>query len=128
MANKAKHAHGSRKNLEAAITSKAVDAFDVLFLSGEDEAPAFGWLDKNGNPILITPTDDLAKVKAKLESELAAKANSEDIETLESQIATKADATEVAELEAEIANKVDVSTVETMIREYGESAIEVIEF
>ena len=79
MADKAKHAHGSRKNLEAAIASKAVDAFDVLFLSGEDEAPAFGWLDKNGNPIIIAPTDDLAKVEDSLKSELATKANAEEV-------------------------------------------------
>lgn len=76
---KAKHAHGSRKNLEAAIASKAVNAFDVLFLSGDDEAPAFGWLDKNGNPIIITPTDDLAKVEDSLKTELATKVNAEEV-------------------------------------------------
>lgn len=128
MADKAKHAHGSRKNLEAAIASKAVDAFDVLFLSGEDEAPAFGWLDKNGNPILITPTDDLAKVEAKFESQIAEKANSEDVETLEGKIATKADASEVEALQTEIANKVDTNTVKSMIEEATVGVIEVVEF
>lgn len=112
MADKAKHAHGSRKNLEAAIASKAVDAFDVLFLSGEDEAPAFGWLDKNGNPILITPTDDLAKVESAFEAELA----------------KKADAAEVATVKEEVANKVDAATVQTMIEKHSSSVIEVVEF
>lgn len=79
MADKAKHAHGSRKNLEAAIASKTVDAYDVLFLSGEDEAPAFGWMDKNGNPIIIAPTDDLAEVETKLKAELAAKVDAEEV-------------------------------------------------
>lgn len=141
MADKAKHAHGSRKNLEAAIASKAVDAFDVLFLSGEGEAPAFGWLDKHGNPILITPTDDLAELEAKVndelsakanaadvEASLSAKANAADVETLESQIASKADSSEVEELGEEVAKKVDAATVQTMIDKATASAIEVVEF
>ena len=112
MADKAKHAHGSRKNLEAAIASKAVDAFDVLFLSGEDENPAMGWLDKNGNPIIISPADEVSKLETQVEAELA----------------TKADAAEVAKLEDEIAAKVDADTVKTMINEATVGAIEVVEF
>ena len=128
MADKAKHAHGSRKNLEAAIASKAVDAFDVLFLSGEDENPAMGWLDKNGSPIIISPADEVAKLETQVEAELATKANSEDVETLEGQIATKADASEVEALQTAIATKVDASTVQTMISEAAVGAIEVVEF
>lgn len=141
MADKAKHAHGSRANLDVAIANKVVDAFDVLFLSGEDEAPAFGWLDKNGNPILITPTDDLAEVEAKLEAEIATKIGAEeveaaiatkadaaDVESLESQLATKANSSDVAELETEVATKVDAATVKAMIDEATVGAIEVVEF
>lgn len=95
MADKAKHAHGSRKNLEAAIASKAVDAFDVLFLSGEDENPAMGWLDKNGNPIIISPADEVAKLETQVEAAIATKADFADVEALEGQIATKVDAAEV---------------------------------
>lgn len=112
MADKAKHAHGSRKNLEAAIASKAVDAFDVLFLSGEDEAPAIGWLDKNGNPIIIAPTDDLGALESQLEEKIAMKASVEDL----------------AGLETEMATKVDADTVQTMIEEHASSAIEIVEF
>lgn len=72
--DKAKHAYGSRANLEAAIQSGKVDAYDVLFLNGEGENPAIGWVDKDKNPIIIENTD---------------------ISGLESEIAKKADATEV---------------------------------
>lgn len=112
MADKAKHAHGSRKNLEAAIASKAVDAFDVLFLSGEDENPAMGWLDKNGNPIIISPADEVSKLEIQVEAA----------------IATKADASEVEALQTEIATKVDAAAVKTMIDEATVGVIEVVEF
>ena len=112
MADKAKHAHGSRKNLEAAIASGSVDAFDVLFLSGEDENPAMGWLDKNGNPIIISPADEVSKLETQVEAELA----------------TKADASKVEALQTEIATKVDATTVQTMINDAAVGAIEVVEF
>ena len=112
MADRAKHAHGSRKNLEAAIANHAVDAFDVLFLSGEEENPAIGWLDKNGNPIIISPTDDLEKVEASFGDELA----------------KKADVADVTKLGEEVDTKVDAATVKSMIDEYSNSRIEVIEF
>lgn len=97
MADKAKHAYGSRKNLDSAIASGAVDAYDLLFLNGEGETPAIGWVDKNGNPIIISPTDDLAKLETQIEEELASKVGTEEIANLETQIATKADSTEVEE-------------------------------
>ena len=81
MAERAKHAYGSRKNLEAAIASRVVDAYDVLFLNGEGEKPAMGWVDKYGNPIIIETGDTTA-----LESQ---------VESLESEIATKVNAEEV---------------------------------
>lgn len=123
MADKAKHAYGSRKNLPAAIESGAVDAYDVLFLQGEGETPAVGWIDKDGNPVIVESTD-----LSGVEAELAKKANSEDVETLESQIATKADASKVEALQTEIATKADVATVQTMINEAAVGVIEVVEF
>ena len=95
MADKAKHAYGSRKNLNAAIASGAVDAYDLLFLNGEGETPAIGWMDKNGNPIVIAPTDELAKFETQIETELASKVSTEEMANLETRIATKADSTEV---------------------------------
>ena len=126
--DKAKHAYGSRAKLPEAIASGAVDSYDVLFLQGEGETPAIGWVDKNGNPVVLSPADDLAEAEAKLEAEIAKKANSEDVETLGSQIAAKADSAEIVELEAEVAKKVDVETVQSMINEATVGVVEVVEF
>lgn len=123
--DKAKHAYGSRKNLEAAIASGKVDAYDLLFLNGDGETPAIGWVDKNGNPIVIAPTDDLAELETKVNDELSEKANVSDVET---SLSAKADVSDVEELEKEVATKVDVATVETMIKEATSATIEVIEF
>lgn len=93
---KAKHAHGSRANLDAAIASKKVDAFDVLFLSGENENPAMGWLDKHGNPIIISPADEVSKLETKVETQIASKADAEKVASLESELATKVSAEDVS--------------------------------
>lgn len=124
MADKAKHAYVSRKNLDAAIASKVVDAYDVLFLNGEDETPAIGWVDKNGNPVVISPTDDIAELGTQIETKLATKAT---IEEVAEKIATKADAEKVSELETQIATKVDASEVDAKVESAVESAIVDIE-
>lgn len=111
MADKAKHAFGSRKNLSNAITNKIVDSFDVLFLSGEGESPAMGWVDRDGNPIILSPTDDLEKVEEQLEAQIATKANATEVE---SQLSKKADAEEV---KAELATKVEAEEVDAKIKQ-----------
>lgn len=95
MAERAKHAHGSRKNLDVAIANGIVNEYDVLFLSGEDEAPAMGWLDKNGNKILIDPAAEVSKLETQVDEKLATKATAEQVSQIETKLATKADATEV---------------------------------
>lgn len=97
MADKTKHAYGSRKNLNTAIASGTVDAYDLLLLNGEGETPAIGWVDKNGNPVVISPTDDVAKLESQMNTELANKVNVEEVAELETKIAAKIDAAEVDE-------------------------------
>ena len=64
MANKAKIAYGSLANLSAALQSGVIDAFDILCLRDEDVA-RIGWVDKNGNPVLVdVPGDDVLLVEA----------------------------------------------------------------
>lgn len=85
MSSKAKHAYGSRKNLSQAIENKAVDAFDVLFLSGDDETPAIGWIDKDGNPIIVESgsgdTSELEGQIAELETQVATKVGADEVDT-----------------------------------------------
>lgn len=74
MAQKARHAYGSRADLDAAVKAGVVDSFDILFLNGEGENPAIGWIDKSGNPI-IAETD-----LSGIEAEVALKANASDVD------------------------------------------------
>lgn len=133
MANvdKARHAFGALENVDSAISAGKIDSYDILFVKDANGKPYVGWIDKDGNKVICDNKADLSGVEseiATLESELATKANSEDVETLEGQIATKADASEIEALQTEIANKVDATTVQTMIEEHAEAAIEVVEF
>lgn len=131
MADKARHAFGALENIDSAISSGKIDSYDILFVKDAEGKPYVGWVDKDGKKVICDNEVDLSGVEseiATLESELATKANSEDVETLESKIAAKADAAEVVELKLEIADKADVATVQTMIKEYSDAAIEVIEF
>lgn len=121
MADKAKHAYGSRKNLEAAIASGAVDAYDVLFLNGEDEKPAIGWVDKNKNPIIIETTDSsaLEGQVAELESELASKANAEEVNAKIDEVT----ASTVASAKAYTDGKVEAAINEHMVKKFEISSV-----
>jgi len=46
-----KHAFGAKANIETAISSGAVDAYDVLHLDNGE----FAWIDKDGNLVMNTP-------------------------------------------------------------------------
>lgn len=98
MAMKAKHAFGSSSGVESAIQSGKIDAYDILFLDGDTDSPKIGWVDKNGNPVIVKDEKaDLTELEADieaLESELSTKANMKDVEA---ELATKADAVEVEE-------------------------------
>lgn len=57
MADKAKFAYGSLKNLQAAIDAGKVDAFDLLCLM-DGNTPRIGWLDKDCNPVIVPLAED----------------------------------------------------------------------
>ena len=57
MADKAKFAYGSLAGLDAALQNGAVDAFDLLCLY-DDGVARIGWVDKNGNPVLVDVPED----------------------------------------------------------------------
>ena len=112
MANKAKHAFGSSSGVEAAIQAGKIDAYDILFLDGDTDSPKIGWVDKNGNPVIIKDEKaDLSEVEA-------------DVEALETEMATKANAEEVA---TKLATKADTSDVEAKFKDakdYADGKIE----
>lgn len=100
---KAKHAFGNTSNIEAAKQANKIDAFDILFLDGDTD-PKIGWLDAQGNTVIVPNKTDLSGVEA----EIATKANAKDVANLEVEIATKVNTDEVKakyeEIKFEIAN------------------------
>ena len=116
MADKARHAFGMLENVDTAIAENKIDAYDILFVKDADNNAYVGWVDKEGKKVIATggtvDTSELESQIAELGTELEGKAN----------------ATEVTELATEVASKVDAETVQTMIKDYSESVIEVVEF
>lgn len=108
MADRAKHAFGALENVDSAISAGKIDSFDILFVKDANGKPYVGWIDGQGQKVIVPNETDLSGVEAEL--------------------ATKADAAEVAELEAKVATKVDADDVKTMINEATVGAIEVVEF
>lgn len=131
---KSKHAFGSEARIQYAIEQGLVDAYDILFL---DEGK-IGWITKEGNVKLAEGKDQVLTVSALPEvgeesvvyicngslyfwngTAFVDFSKSEDVSALE---------TQVSEIETELEKKVDAETVQAMIEEHSESAIEVVEF
>ena len=90
MADRAKHAFGNLADVQAALDSGKIDAYDILFLDG-DTAPKVGWIDKNGVFRLVENEADFSELQAVI----ATKANISDVKALEEEIATKVSADDV---------------------------------
>ena len=140
MAMKAKHAFGALENIDSAKAAGKIDAFDILFVKDANGKPYVGWLDKNGDKVIVDDSAEFAAMESKintkadasdvesLEGQIATKADAEEVAAMSAQIAEKADASDVKELETEVATKVDAVTVQLMIDKSTIGAIEVIEF
>lgn len=53
MVMKAKHAFGSSSDVEAALASGKIDAYDILFLDGDTDNPKVGWVTRNGEIVIV---------------------------------------------------------------------------
>lgn len=144
--HKAKHAFGNSKDIQAALDSGKIDAYDILFLDGDTE-PKIGWIDAKGEIRLVQNEADFSELEAiiatkanvsdveALEAEISTKANVEDMQAIEDQMTTKADAKKVEELETELATKVTADEVGALVEEKVDEkvaeiniAYEVVEF
>lgn len=99
MADKARHAFGALENVDSALSSGIIDAFDILFLKDSDGNPHIGWIDKNGEKVILEQ-EDYAALET-LVNELSEKVD------------TKADTASVEEMiETAVAEAVSVEVVE----------------
>ena len=78
MADRAKHAFGALERVDAAITSGTINAYDILFVKDENGKPYVGWVDKDGNKVIVESDKvDLSGIEA----ELATKANASEVDS-----------------------------------------------
>lgn len=84
MADRAKHAFGALERIDDALSSGAINAYDILFVKDANGKPYVGWIDKDGNKVICKSDDvDLSGIEteiANIESALATKANAEEID------------------------------------------------
>lgn len=95
---KAKHAFGMLENVDSAISSGKIDAYDIIFAKDANGKPYVGWVDKDGKKVICDDSAELAELEKQLEAEIATKANAD-------------------EVEAELAEKANVSDVEAKFKD-----------
>lgn len=122
MANKARHAFGNSENIQKALDSQLIDAYDILFLDGDTE-PKVGWVDKDG---VIRIVENGADVDLSgLEAEIAKKANAEKVASLENEVAEKADAAEVQATYEKVKYEIVDAPVGTLV-DYKDDEIRIL--
>ena len=107
--DRARHAFGKSDSIEAAKQANKIDAFDILFLDGDTD-PKIGWLDSQGNTVIVESTAEVKGQVAELETELAAKADAEEVAA---ELATKVSSEEVdAKIDTVVTEKVETVVTE----------------
>ena len=141
MADKARHAFGTLEKIDEALSAGKIDAYDILFVKDANGKPYVGWIDKEGNKVIVEEDEKIVRVDelptADGDENVVYIYNNEgyiwdgtqcvplskstDLTTLE---------TQVSDLETEVANKVDATTVQEMITTAIEKSnvVEVVEF
>ena len=121
---RSRHAFGSLENLQSAITAGKIDQYDILFVKDANDTPYVGWIDKQGNPVIVdtekvVPVDSLPKSgeigKIYIYGEDGYFWNGKDFINL-------CKPTDLTELEAIVAKKADLEEVEERIKEALSSA------
>ena len=133
MADKAKHAFGALERVDEAIDSGKINSYDILFVKDEEGKPYVGWVDKDGNKVIVEEEDEIIVIdgeslpksgelgKVYIFGEDGYFWNGEKFVNL-------CKPTDVSALEVEIATKVTAEEVKTMIKESEDSSVEIVEF
>ena len=123
MAERAKHAFGALERIDESIANGVIDSYDILFVKNADGKPYVGWVDKEGNKVVVSNDEELAEI----ETQLATKASAEEVDA---KISKKADSAEVdtkisqamtdtvATAKSYIDGKVEAALNEHMVKKY----------
>ena len=121
MPNTARHAFGALENIQSALQAGTINAHDVLFVKDANGKPYVGWIDKDGQPVIVNETDEVVRVDTLPAAGEEGKiyifgedgyfwdgekfinlCKPTDVSNLETAISSKADASEVEALEEKI--------------------------
>lgn len=140
MEDKSKHAFGALERVDESIANGTLDAFDILFVKDTNGNPYIGWIDKDGNKVILEDKAQVVVVEGEVMPETGESGKiyihgengyfwdgtkfvnlckPTDVTALENQISN---------LGTQIEQKVDITTVQGMIEEYSENANAIIEF
>ena len=118
MPNKAKHAFGSSSAVESALEQGLIDKRDILFLDEETDNPKIGWIAKDGKPVILKDEKaDLSGIEADveaLETEMAKKADAEEVEEKLEKVATDS----VAAAKEYTDGKVEAAVKEHLVKKF----------
>ena len=116
---KAKHAFGMLENVDSAISSGKIDAYDIIFAKDANGKPYVGWVDKDGQKEIVDPYAEVAKLETQVNAEMVTKANAVEVEE---KLGKKADADDVeAKIETVKAYtdvKVEAALAEHLVKKY----------
>lgn len=133
MANKAKHAFGMLENIDSALSAGTIDSYDILFVKDENGKPYVGWIDKEGNKVVVQEEDEVVIVDGESLPESGESGKiyvhgSDAYVWNGNEFVNLCKPTDVSALEEEIATKVTAEEVKTMIKESEDSSVEIVEF
>lgn len=115
MAMKAKHAFGALERIDENIASGKIDAFDVLFVKNADGKPYVGWVDKEGNKVVVSNDEEISA----LESKLSTKANAEEVDEKLGKVATESVAAAKAYTDGKVEAAVEAAVSEHLVKKYN---------
>ena len=133
MADRAKHAFGMLENIDSALAAGVIDSYDIIFAKDSKGKPYVGWIDKDGNKVVVKEEDEVVIVEGE---SLPESGESGKIYVFGSdayvwngnEFVNLCKPTDVSALEEEIATKVTAEEVKTMIKESEDSSVEIVEF
>ena len=131
--DKARHAFGTLENIDSAISAGTIDAYDILFVKDANGKPYVGWIDKDGNKVIVKEEDEVVIVDTEFLSKSGESGKiyvhgSDAYVWNGNEFVNLCKPTDVSSLEEEIATKVTAEEVKTMIKESEDSSVEIVEF
>lgn len=130
---KARHAFGMLEGIDAALSEGKIDSYDILFVKDANGKPYVGWIDKEGQKVVVEEEDEVVIVEGESLPESGESGKiyvhgSDAYVWNGGEFVNLCKPTDVSALEAEIDTKVTAEEVKTIIKESSDSFVEIVEF